>query len=60
MTLALAQMQHWFSEEQRTPCPVCRTNQAIANVDVSVLVCLACAPVSIPERKRARGAREDV
>ena len=57
MIPALAQMEHWFSEEELAPCPCCRAKKAIA--EPSVLVCLACAAVSITVHKRAAAAREE-
>jgi hypothetical protein len=58
VTAALAQMQRWFSEAERTSCPVCHDKQAIA--EGSLLVCLACAALSLTERGCAGGPRENV
>jgi hypothetical protein len=45
VTRAFAQLERWFSEEERTRCPFCQAREAIEQS--RVLLCLACAAVSI-------------
>jgi hypothetical protein len=42
---ALARLEGWFSEEERSRCPFCAAQKAIE--EGPVLVCLACAAVSL-------------
>jgi hypothetical protein len=53
VTPVLAQLERWFSEEERTHCPSCEVRGAIEHG--SVLVCLACAAVSLG-RSESTGA----
>jgi uncharacterized UBP type Zn finger protein len=49
VTPALTQLERWFSEEEHTRCPSCDVRGAIQHG--SVLVCLACAAVSLGRSK---------
>jgi hypothetical protein len=53
-------MEGWFSEKERPTCPFCRAGHAIASESASVVVCLTCAAVSIPDLARAGRACENV
>jgi hypothetical protein len=59
VTPAFPLMEGWFSRDERTTCPFCRPGHAIANESASMLVCLTCAAVSIPDLARAGRACEN-